>query len=63
MKFSFEIKTKLVTQATIIIIGIIAFASSSLASIAIYLGSPLAGIVCAMILAIIVYLALRLAHR
>ncbi len=54
MKFVFKIKTKLVTQAAIII-SIIAFASDSLALIAIYLGSPLAGIVCAIILAIIVY--------
>jgi hypothetical protein len=60
MKFAFKIKTKPVTQA-VIIIGIVAFASGSLASIAIYLGSPSAGIVCAIILVIIVYLALRLA--
>jgi hypothetical protein len=60
MKFAFEIKTKLVTQA-VIIIGILAFALDSLLLIAIYLGSPSAGIVCTIVLAIIVYLALRLA--
>jgi hypothetical protein len=60
MKFAFKIKTKPVTQATIIINGI-AFASGSLASVTIYLGSPSAGIVCAIILEIIVYLALHLA--
>jgi hypothetical protein len=62
MKFAFEIKTKPVTQAAIII-GIVAFALGSLASIAIYLGSPLAGIVCGIVLASIVYLALHLAPR
>jgi hypothetical protein len=60
MKFAFEIKTEPVTQA-VIIIGVVAFASGSLAPTAIYLGSPSAGIVCAIVLAIIVYLALRLA--
>jgi hypothetical protein len=60
MKFAFKIKTKPVTQAAIIII-IIAFALGLLALIAIYLRSPLVGIVCAIVLAIIVYLALCLA--
>jgi hypothetical protein len=60
MKFAFKIKTEPVTQAAIII-GIIAFALVSLASFAIYLGSPLAGIVSTIVLAIIVYLALHLA--
>jgi hypothetical protein len=60
MKFAFKIKTKLVTQAAIII-GIVAFASGSLPLIAIYLGNPLASIVCTILLGIIVYLALRLA--
>jgi hypothetical protein len=60
MKSAFEIKTEPVTQA-MIIIGVIAFALGSLVSIAIYLGSPLAGIVCAIVLEIIIYLALRLA--
>jgi hypothetical protein len=44
MKFVFEVKTKLVTQA-VIIIGVAAFALGSLTLIAIYLGSPLAGTV------------------
>jgi hypothetical protein len=48
MKFAFEIKTKPVTQATIII-GDVAFSSSSIARIAIYLGSAPAGIVCAIV--------------
>ncbi len=60
MKFAFEIKTGPVTQVAIII-GIVAFALGSLMLIAIYLGSPLAGIVYAIVLAIIIYLALRLA--
>ncbi len=60
MKFAFEIKTKPVTQAAIIIgISIIAFALGSFVLLAIYLGSLLASIVCMIILAIIVYLALR----
>jgi hypothetical protein len=59
MKFAFKIKTKPVTQA----IGVVAFASGSLAMIPIYLGSPLASIICAIVLAIIVYLVLRLAPR
>ena len=62
MKFAFEIKTKRVTQA-VIITSVVAFALGSLASIAIYLGSHLVGIVCAIVLAIIVYLALRLTPR
>jgi hypothetical protein len=60
MKLVFKIKTEPVTQATIII-SVVAFASGSLATIAIYVNSPIAGIICAIILAIIVYLALRLA--
>jgi hypothetical protein len=62
MKFAFEIKTKLATQATIII-GIVAFSSSLIATIAIYLGSAPAGIVCAIVLVVIVYLALQIAPR
>jgi hypothetical protein len=62
MKFAFEIKTEPVTQAAIII-AVVAFSSVSLASLAIYLGSSSAGIVCTIILAVIVYLALRLAPR
>jgi hypothetical protein len=60
MKLVFDIKTEPVTQATIII-GVFAFASGSLATIASYVDSPIAGIICAVVLAIIVYLALRLA--
>ncbi len=60
MKFAFEIKTKPVTQATIII-GVVPFFSRSLATIAVYLGYVLARIVCAIILAVIVYLSLCLA--
>jgi hypothetical protein len=59
-KFAFKIKTEPVTQAAIII-GIVAFSSGSLATIAVYLGTPSTGIVCAVILAVVVYLALRLA--
>jgi hypothetical protein len=62
MKFAFEIKNEPVTQAAIII-GVVAFISGSLALIAIYLGNPSAGIVCAILLAIFVYLALCLAPR
>jgi hypothetical protein len=62
MKFALEIKTELVTQATIII-GVVAFSSGSLATIAIYLSSAPAGIICVIVLAVIVYLALRLAPR
>jgi hypothetical protein len=47
MKFAFEIKTKPVMQATIII-GVVAFSSGSIARIVIYLGSALAG-VCAIV--------------
>jgi hypothetical protein len=60
MKFAFKIKTKPVTQAAIVI-SIVAFSSGSLATIEIYLGTPLAGIVCAVVLVVIVYLVLCLA--
>ncbi len=60
MKFAFDINTEPVTQAAIIF-GFVAFASGSLALIAIYLRNPLAGIICAIVQAIIVYLALCLA--
>jgi hypothetical protein len=63
MKFAFKIKTKPVTQAAVII-GVIAFASGSLTTIAIYVDTPLARILfCAVALAVIVYLALCLAPR
>jgi hypothetical protein len=60
--FFFDIKTEPVTQATIII-SVIAFAFGSLATITIYVDSPIAGIICAVVLAIIVYLAPCLAPR
>jgi hypothetical protein len=60
MKFAFKIITDPVTQAAVII-GVIAFASGSLATIAIYVDSPLFSITCAFVLAVIVYLALHLA--
>jgi hypothetical protein len=59
MKFAFEIKTELVTQATIII-GVVAFFSGSLATITVYRGYASAGIVCTIILAVIIYLSLCL---
>jgi hypothetical protein len=58
MKFAFKIKTEPVTQAAIII-GVIAFASGFLATIAIYINTPLTGIICAVVLAIILYLTLQ----
>jgi hypothetical protein len=60
MKFAFEIKTEPVTQATIIV-PIVAFSSGSLALIAIYSQSPLVSPFCIVVLAVVVYLALRLA--
>jgi len=62
MKLVFEIKTEPVTQAAIII-GVVVSAAGSLATIAIYVDSPFTGIFCAVVLAIIVFLALRLAPR
>jgi hypothetical protein len=62
MKFAFEIKTKPVTQATIIV-AVVTFSSSSLVLIAIYLQSPLVSAFCAVILALVVYSALHLAPR
>jgi hypothetical protein len=60
MKFAFEIKTKPVTRAAIII-AVVMFSSVLLALITIYLSFALAGIICTIILVVIVYLALRLA--
>ncbi len=60
MTFAFKIKTKPVTQAAIII-RVVVFSSGSLATIAVYLGTPPTGIACAIVLVVIVYLALRLA--
>jgi hypothetical protein len=62
MKFAFEIKTEPVVQASIIV-TIVAFSSGSLALIAIYLQSSLVCVFCAIVLAVIVYSALHLAHR
>jgi hypothetical protein len=62
MKFALEIKTEPVTQATIIVAAV-AFSSGSLSSIAIYLQSPSVSAFCAVVLAVAVYSALRLAPR
>ena len=62
MKLIFEVKTEPVTQASIII-GVITFSSGTLTSIAIYSCSPLVCALCVIVLAIIVYSALRLAPR
>ena len=59
IKFAFKIKNELVTQA-MIIIGLLAFSSVSLATIVIYLGAALTGIICPIVLVVIVYLALCL---
>ena len=58
MKFAFEIKTKPVTQAAIIV-ALVTFSSRSLAMVAVYAQSPPVSIICLVVLAIIVYLALR----
>ena len=58
LKFVFEIKTEPTLRA-LVAIFIVAFCSGSLASIAIYLGDPLTGKFCALVLAAIVLLALR----
>jgi hypothetical protein len=50
-------------QATIIVAGIIAFSSSSLAMIALYAQSPPVSTNCVVVLAVIVYLALRFLPR
>ncbi len=60
MKLIFKINTKPMTQAAIII-AIVIISSGSLAAIAINSPSPPVCIFCAVILAIVVYLALRLA--
>jgi hypothetical protein len=62
MKFAFEIKTKPVVQASIIV-AIVAFSSGSLVLIWIYSQSPLVCVFCAIILAVIVYFSLCLAPR
>ncbi len=60
MKLVFKVKTKPMTQATIIV-GVAAFASGSRATIVICIDSPIAGIICAIVLAVVVYLILCLA--
>ena len=62
MKFAFEIKTEPVTQASIIV-AVVAFTSGSLATIAIYAQSPPVSVICSVVLAFIVYLALRFSPR
>jgi hypothetical protein len=62
MKFAFEIKTEPVTQASIIV-AVVAFSSGSLATIAIYAQSPPVSVICLVILAFILYLALRFSPR
>ncbi len=62
MKFAFEIKTKPVTQAAIIA-TVVAFFSGSLAMIAVYAQSPPVSIIFLVVLAVIVYLALRFSPR
>jgi hypothetical protein len=58
MKFNFKIKTDPTLHA-LVMISIVAFSSGSLTSIAVYLGDPLTGQLCALVLAAIVFLTLR----
>ena len=58
MKFAFEIKTEPVTQAAIII-AVVAFSSGSFAMIVIYAQRPPVSVICLVVLAFIVYLAVR----
>jgi hypothetical protein len=60
MKFAFEVKTEPVVQASIIV-AVVAFSSGSMASSVIYSQSTSICIFCAIVLAVIVYSALRLA--
>jgi len=62
MKCVFEIKTEPVTQASIII-SVVAFSSGSLATIAVSSDSPSVCVLCAIVLALFVYAALRFAPR
>jgi hypothetical protein len=62
MKFAFEIKTEPVTQASVIL-AVVAFSSGSLATIAIYAQSLPVSIIRSVVLAFIVYLALRFSPR
>ncbi len=58
MKFDFEIKTD-PTLCALVAIVIVAFSSGLLASTAVYLGDPMTGQLCALVLPAIVFLALR----
>ena len=62
MKLVFEVKTEPVTQAAIIV-AIVTVSSGLLAVIAIYLQNTTVCIFCSIVLAITVYIALRLAPR
>jgi hypothetical protein len=62
MKFAFKIKTEPAAQAAIIV-AVVAFSSGSLATVAVYAQSPPVSIICLVILAIIVYLALQFSPR
>ena len=61
MNFDFEIKTEPTLHA-LVAVAIVAFSSGSLASITVALGDPLTGQFCALVLAAIVFLALRYHH-
>jgi hypothetical protein len=54
MKLVFKVKTEPVTQACIIL-AIVALLSGSLALIAIYSQSPTISVLCAFVLAIVIY--------
>jgi hypothetical protein len=62
MKLVFEIKTEPVTQAFIIVAIVTSF-SSALASIATYSNSQPVCVLGALVLALVIYTALRLAPR
>ncbi len=62
MKFAFKGKTEPVTQASIVV-AVVAFSSGLLATIAIYTQSPPISVICLVLLAFIVYLALHIAPR
>jgi hypothetical protein len=62
MKCAFKIKTEPVTQAAIIF-AVVAFSSGSLATVAIYTQSLPVSIICSVVLAIVIYLALRFSPR
>jgi hypothetical protein len=62
MKFAFKIKTEPVTQAAIIV-AVVAFSSGSLVTIAIYAQSPPVSVICTVVLAFVVYLALWFSPR